>query len=278
MGKICECRKPVILSALCPHADQIEVQPPDWLLHGALQRNSLSLIVGDPACGKSLLALDWAMRITTGTPWRGHEVKPAPVFYMAEDRQQLLGRRAGAWEQHNSVKLTGAPLFVSPPIGIADAGQFGSLLAAIDSEKTPSLIVIDSLVRCFGDGDENSSRDMGRFLLACDALRRHYNCTILLLDFGGFGRTPGAMALKEAIDSEYHLEKSDNELTLTAIKMRDAILPNPVSLKIRSVELPGLRDEYGSKVTSAAVDVFGTDTGAIAPMDTRTENISWSTT
>ena len=97
---------------------------------------------------------------------------------------------------------------------------------------------------------------MSRFLLACDTLRRRYNCTILLVDFGGLGHKPGAMALKDAIDTEYRLERSGDKLTLTAIKMRNAILPDPLALKMHSVELPGLEDEYGNPVTSVAIEVL----------------------
>jgi len=56
-------------------ADQIEMRPPDWLLRGMLERDTLALIFGDPGCGKSFLAIDWASRIATGTPWRGHAVQ-----------------------------------------------------------------------------------------------------------------------------------------------------------------------------------------------------------
>jgi hypothetical protein len=52
---------------------------------------------------------------------------------------------------------------------------------------------------------------MSRFLLACDTLRRRYNCTILIVDFGGLGYTHGAMALKDAIDTEYRLERSGDK-------------------------------------------------------------------
>jgi hypothetical protein len=53
-------------------ADQIEMRSPQWLLRGTLERNTFALIFGDPGCGKSFLAIDWACRVATGTPCRGH--------------------------------------------------------------------------------------------------------------------------------------------------------------------------------------------------------------
>ena len=44
-------------------------QPPAWLWPGRIPRSALTLLVGDPGCGKSLLTLDMAARITAGLPW-----------------------------------------------------------------------------------------------------------------------------------------------------------------------------------------------------------------
>jgi len=170
-------------------ADQIEMHPPDWLLRGMLERDTLALIFGDPACGKSFLAIDWASRIATGTPWRGHGVQGGPVVYIAGEGQQGFGRRIRAWSEHNGVSLADAPLYVAPAVAIPDPGQLAQLIAAIESAlpinvpaerpegcveaKRPALIVLDTLARCFGGGDENATKDMSAFVSACDTIRRN---------------------------------------------------------------------------------------------------------
>ncbi|OQB87069.1 MAG: Regulatory protein RepA [Planctomycetes bacterium ADurb.Bin126] len=247
-------------------ADQIEMRPPDWLLRGMLERDTFALIFGDPGCGKSLLAIDWACRIATGTPWRGHPVKAGPVVYIAGEGQQGFGRRIRAWEKHNDVSLADAPLYVAPAVAIPDVSQVAELLTALGLlDEPPALIVLDTLARCFGGGDENSTQDMSKFVSACDAIRQRYGCTILVVHHAGHAdksRARGAIALKAALDAEYRLAK-DGGLLLTATKMKDAEMPAPVAMELVTVELPGIVDDYGNPVTSAAVEMIDADTGAI---------------
>jgi len=247
-------------------ADAIEMRKPDWLLRGMLERDTFALVFGDPGCGKSFLAIDWACRIATGTAWRGHDVKPAPVVYVAGEGQQGFGRRIRAWGTHNGVSLADAPLYVAPAVAIPDVSHLVSLVAAIQSlPKPPAVIVLDTLARCFGGGDENSTQDMSKFVAACDALRRHYGCTILVVHHTGHAEknlARGAIALKAALDAEYRLVK-DDKLLLTATKMKDAEMPSPLAMELATVELPGLFDEYDGPVTSAAISVLSPDISAI---------------
>jgi hypothetical protein len=247
-------------------ADQIEIRPPDWLLRGIVERDTLALVFGDPGSGKSFLAIDWACRIATGTPWRGHGVQCGPVVYVAGEGQQGLGRRIRAWQEYSGVSLTGVPLYVAPVVAIPDAGRLAELTAAIEGQaEPPALIVLDTLARCFGGGDENSTQDMSRFVSACDSIRRRYGCTVLVVHHTGHAdknRARGAIALKAALDAEYRLTK-DGSLLLTATKMKDAETPAPVAMELATVDLPGVVDDYGNPVTSAAIEVIDADTGAI---------------
>jgi putative DNA primase/helicase len=49
----------------------IAPQPDLWLWPGRIPAGAVSLLVGDPGRGKSLIALDMAARVTTGRPWPG---------------------------------------------------------------------------------------------------------------------------------------------------------------------------------------------------------------
>ena len=258
--------QPAVRPLKLTRADEIEMRRPDWLLRGMLERDTFALIFGDPGCGKSFLAIDWACRIATGTAWRGHDVRPAPVVYVAGEGQQGFGRRIRAWGEHNSVTLTDAPLYVAPAVAIPDVSELTRLVLAVQPlPKPPALIVLDTLARCFGGGDENSTQDMSKFVSACDALRRHYGCTVLVVHHTGHAdknRARGAIALKAALDAEYRLVK-DDKLLLTATKMKDAEMPVPVAMELVTVELPGLLDDYDNPVASAAVNVLDADVSAI---------------
>ena len=251
-------------------ADQIEIRPPDWLLRGAIERDAFALVFGDPGCGKSFLAIDWACRVATGTPWRGYDVKAGPVVYVAGEGQQGFGRRIRAWSEHHGVGLDGVPLYLSPAVAMPDPADLKALITAIDTGvaavgQRPTLIVLDTLARNFGGGDENATPDMGRFVLACDAVRTLYGCTVLVVHHSGHAdksRARGAIALKAALDAEYRLS-NEGGLLLTATKMKEAELPPTLSMELVTVELPGLKDEFGLPVTSAAIDVTDADTSAL---------------
>jgi hypothetical protein len=47
----------------------VEPKPVAWLWPGRIPLGKLTLLVGDPGLGKSLVSLDLAARVTTGTPW-----------------------------------------------------------------------------------------------------------------------------------------------------------------------------------------------------------------
>lgn len=62
----------------------------EWLWPGRIPRGSLTLLAGDPAVGKSRLAVELAARVSSGTPWPG-DPHPQPelpgnvVLITAED-------------------------------------------------------------------------------------------------------------------------------------------------------------------------------------------------
>lgn len=59
----------------------------EWLWHGYLPRGKLVTLDGDPGLGKSTLALDWAARVSTGSPWPDGDRCPAGgvLLLSAED-------------------------------------------------------------------------------------------------------------------------------------------------------------------------------------------------
>ncbi len=258
-------------------ADQIKIKPPGWLLRGTLESDTFALIFGEPGCGKSFLVIDWACRVASGAQWRGHDVKAGPVIYIAGEGQQGFGRRIAAWQKHTGVSLKGKPLYASPPVALTDLNSLEELARSIDAVGAPSLIVIDTLARCFGGGDENSTQDMTQFVCACDALRLRYGCSVLVVHHAGHGdksRARGAIALKAALDAEYRLEKSgENHVMLTATKMKDAEEPMPLSLSLTEVELPDVVDDFGQPATSVAMDVVTADISGILAQAKKTRRL-----
>jgi hypothetical protein len=224
----------------------IEARPPEFLIDGLIETDSLGLIFGDPGCGKSFIAADIALSVATGEPFHGRPTKQGAVFFIAGEGHSGLARRFHAWARHRGRGLAGVPMFKSNRAAqFLDAASAQAVADAVDAlvsaHGVPRMIVVDTLARNFGPGDENSTSEMGAFVAAMDDLRgRHPGCVVLIVHHSGHGdkqRARGAMALKGAIDFEYRAEKSDDTITLTNTKMKDATGPDPLAFRLQGVPL-----------------------------------------
>ncbi|HKJ77738.1 MAG TPA: AAA family ATPase [Gammaproteobacteria bacterium] len=246
-------------------AGDLEVRPPEWLIRDLLERQVLALVYGDPGTGKSFAALGLAASVATGEPWLGREVATTgPVIYVAGEGHSGIARRLRAWAQHHERTLTDVPLAVTAgPVGLGDPNQAAELEAAVDAAvpdlgASPVLVMIDTVARNFGPGDENSTQDMNRFIAAADAIAHRYGATVLLVHHTGHGdktRHRGAMALKGALDAEYRLRlEVGGHVELLAQKMKDSPLPDPIGMRLRVVELDGVQSDDGAPVTSVVLE------------------------
>lgn len=106
----------------------------------------------------------------------------------------------------------------------------------------PRLIIIDTLARNFGDGNESLAQDMNAFVRGCDDLRVAFpGTTVLAVHHSGKDQNKGArgsLALKGAADAEFQLIRSGNTLTLRNNKQKDNEEAEPIALKLEQVGLP----------------------------------------
>ena len=231
------------------------VKPINWLIKGFLEMDSLSLMFGEPACGKSFTAIDLACCVATGKDWHGKPVKrQGPVFYIAGEGFNGLSRRLMAWQVSHGYNLRNAPIYISQcAASLTDPGNARLVSASIEEivEETggviPSMIVIDTLARNFGPADENATKEMNTFINHIDLLlRAKYSCNVLIVHHTGVGskdRARGNSALKGALDAEYAVVKSNDEVTITAKKMKDADEPEPINFLFNPVRLPFVDEE-----------------------------------
>jgi hypothetical protein len=232
------------------------------LIDGILPEGGLGLIFGEPASGKSLIAMDWAACVATGTEWCGRRVEQGAVFVIAGEGHAGLGRRFAAWALSNLVDLAQAPLFVSAgPAALVDptsAEAVGASIEALASEHgAPRLVVVDTLHRNFGPADENSAADFARFLASLDGFRERFGCAVLVVHHSGHmdpGRSRGSSAIRAALDVEYRLEATDGRRTLTSTKSKDDRPPEPMAFELREVVLTDRpADEDGELQTSVVL-------------------------
>nr|WP_253880177.1 AAA family ATPase [Paracoccus aminovorans] len=146
---------------------------------------------------------------------------------------------------------------LSAPLDLCTSEDASYLVAAIreDFDQMPSLIVVDTLARTMGAGDENTAKDMGMFIKSIDLLREVTGAHVMVIHHSGKDASKGARgsgSLRAAVDTEIELTRTDDVVTAEARKQRDMPCDGVFAYRLKGVFLG--HDEDGDKVTSAVVE------------------------
>ena len=242
--------------------------PTDWLVTSYLDKGSLAMIFGQTETLKSFAVIDIGLSVATGSDWHGNSVGQGTVFYICGEGQKGIARRVKAWELHNGIGLEKAPFFVSNrPAQFLDDTSAREVVRAVnqlrDHNGNPVLVIIDTLNRNFGPGDESSTADMTAFVhIVYTYLCLQYGCTVLIVHHTGhkeLDRARGASALRAALDWEYKATKHDMILELTNTKTKDDKPPSSMCLKAEIITLDwkeGDGEAMTSLILRSTTDTF----------------------
>lgn len=211
-------------------SELITLPPPTWLIKDVLPAGGLVGLYGEPGCGKSFLAIDMALCVGGGLDWHGFPVSKGFVLYISAEGGTGIGKRAAAWLSHYAVDPKTAHVgWITEAIPIhSDSEDMDVLFRRLHEEvqEQPVFIIVDTLARCFGDGDENAQEDMGRFIAGVDRLRREFNATVIVVHHTRLGadRERGSTAFRGAADTMLVVtrKKGSDVLHLTCNKQKDA--------------------------------------------------------
>ena len=244
--------------------------PTDWVVKPYLDKGSLAMLFGKSGTLKSFIAIDIGLSVATGSDWHGNPVTRGAVFYICGEGQNGISRRIRAWELHHGLNVGNEPFFVSDrPAQFLNEESAGDVSMAVNQlcnqHGKPSLIIIDTLNRNFGSGDENNTADMTRFVEIVDAnLRRFFDCTVLIVHHTGKNEKSGARgsySLYAALDWVYKATKRDMTLQLTNEKTKDFDQNPPFCLHAEIISLDW-NEENGEPLTSlilsSTTDTFDT--------------------
>lgn len=217
----------------------------DWTIERYVEHDAISMVYGPSGVGKSFVVLSMACSIATGTPWHGMLVKQGPVFYIAGEGHNGLMRRFKAWETGEGISLRDAPLYKSrKAIGLLNESEAlllkAELQQMVDQFGRPSLICVDTLARNFGDGDENSTEDMSKFIRVLDEIRAEMRCHIMIVHHSGHEgtRARGSSSLRAAMDQEYQVSSiGPGVMVFKSTKMKDAEPPAERHFRIKQVSI-----------------------------------------
>jgi len=256
MGRIPETRADALARQLRPMSDLRPDLSSRYLVKGWLDAGALSVVYGDANVGKTFFALDMAFRVAAGTPWNGNRVKAGAVVYIAAEGGRGLASRIEAVRRADPDLADRAEenlSILTAPINLSSLFDAEALVEVLAPQR-PALIVIDTLARCMGEGDENSARDMGLVIRSLDRIRAETGAHVMVVHHSGKDASRGARgsgSLRAAVDTEIELTREDGVIAVEARKQRDMAMGKPVHYRLEDVEI-GI-DGDGDAVTSAVL-------------------------
>lgn len=253
-----------------------EIREPEWVIKDIMEKDSVLEIYGAPKSGKSFIAIDMALCASMGIPWHDHETYKTPIIYLAGEGQRGIARRVQAWEHYTNHFLHNADLFISDRgVRLLDEKDHQNLIDHIysvaDKFGDIGCIVVDTLARNFGAGNENSTEDMNLFIERVDHLKNEFNACIALVHHTGHsanGRARGSSVLPAAVDAEFAVKRqkeANDEMRVEFVQtlIKDGTPMAPKFFQFKEIDLlgyPGLTsgvlvpidaDEYHKRDDSA---------------------------
>ncbi|GAA4009358.1 hypothetical protein GCM10022631_22210 [Deinococcus rubellus] len=209
------------------------IPPLQPLVGNLLVKQTLAALLGPSGAGKSMIGLDLSLHVATGQDWQEHKVSQGPVVWLAAESMEYTANRLEAWCNMHVVAPESLPFdLLDGYLSLTDVEPDGGLeeliltLKESEGERGPlALIVVDTVARTFGDGDENSNDDMKHFTDAAELLTRIFNATVLLIHHTGKDASRGgrgASAFKAPLTTELVIEKKGGLVKLSQSKNRGA--------------------------------------------------------
>ncbi len=231
----------------------------NYLVKGWLDRGAFSVVFGESNVGKSFFALDMGMHVAAGMPWQGSRIKSGVVVYIASEGGTGFVNRVAAIQSERP-ELTSAAdgQFFILPITVDlcasnDVPEIVALIRGITGQ--PALVIVDTLARSLGTGDENSAPDMASFIRNIDAIRDQTGAHVMAIHHTGKDTSRGARghsSLRGAVDTEITLTKEEGVIQAEAVKQRDMHTGSIFSYQLIEVELG--HDQDGDAVTTCVVE------------------------
>jgi hypothetical protein len=190
----------------------------EWLVYRVIARGSVVHFPAPSYTGKSLIALDLALRKANGLgEWCGGSVgEPGDVVYVAMEGKYDLGHREVGWlDAHPNT--TGDRLYTLEEEALdlnddASIERFKRDMAALDVH--PALIIIDTQALATLGADEDSNGEMNAVFGRCKRLAQELDCAVMLVHHTGHrdaSRARGAKSQFDASDAVIIAEKAAND-------------------------------------------------------------------
>jgi hypothetical protein len=159
----------------------MELPPKEWLVSNLITASSVNFLAGEEGCGKSLLAMNLALSVATGTDsWLNFPLpKAGKVLYLNNEMAfDDFARRLKAMSL--SMPVMGDISNLVVPREVPALRECWDTLNRTCEEVQPCLVVIDCLYFSH-DEDENDSSAMKSLMRKVLSLRDSYHLAVLLV-------------------------------------------------------------------------------------------------
>jgi archaellum component FlaC len=244
---------------LTPISQLTSKQPKNtWLIKDVIEQATTGMLFGSPASGKSFIAMDMAFCIAIGHDFANKPVQQGQVVYLAGEGFNGLSKRFKALEAKYQIQTS--DIYISNmPASLMCKENTDEVIEEVDKIcPNPSLIIVDTLHRNFGGGDENSAKDVGKLMEVITAIIHHTGSAVLLVHHSGHStgdRARGSSALKAALDVEYKISKKGDIVTMKNTKVKDFDEPKPILFNLVSQPLLAWLDDTGMPIQSAILEL-----------------------
>jgi hypothetical protein len=239
------------LPKVSSYNEVMAAESPEWLIDSLVAKDSLTMLASASTSGKSLLVIDWCMRMLHGMSWHGRAVRPGSTLYLCGEGASGIGGRLRGWKAANPSERPQGDRYLlfshsiptlSTPAG-CDALRMMIENLQRDRGHAPNLVVVDTLSQAFGEGDENDSKTVAPALKALADLRQKFHFAILILHHLtkaspalSLNSVRGSGAFTANVDIVLGISVQDDLRTLRTLKLKDGEMAPPLPFEIVGIE------------------------------------------
>jgi AAA domain len=218
--------------------DALDAPPRDYLLDGLIAPAEFSVWWGAPKCGKSFLLLRITYGMAQGVGLWGREAVAVPVCYVAAEGGNGIKGRIHALRK----RMGPAPNFhfIAQAVDIwAPNADLDDLIKAISA--LGSRLVLDTLARVMGSGNESATQDMNAFVRNCLRIQEETGAHVAVVHHGGWegSHARGSIALIGAADIVVKVSGEQGGPKTALVELaKDDDSGYPLGFDLAEVELP----------------------------------------
>lgn len=208
---------------------KMKIKPIVWNVEKLIPTEGITLIMGEPGCGKTWLALDVAVHMSQGRSMYNRScLKKNVLFIAAEGGSNRMCDRvnrmfSGVVKEEDFEDS----LFWEAMILKLDLEEDLQVLRTMIEKNNIGMCILDPFVRLLGDTDENNNTSVAKIFASLYEISLKYGCDFILLHHTGKGvqRGPygarGAGVIASEANSILSLVKTREGFTVYQKKNRD---------------------------------------------------------